>query len=293
MTQTLAAWTQEASSPPLKSVVVNGVELAYTEAGAGEPLVLVHGSLVDYRYSLPLMRQLARRYRVINYSRRCHAPNPCPRGAAYSFQLHADDLAALIRELKLAPAHIVGHSSGGAVAVYLAQQHPELVRTLTLVEPGLYSLMPTDERAMQVRQEMAAADERARSALAHDLDEEAVRQLVELVLRPRRFADLPPNLRAMLLENTPSLRAAVAATAPPLQFTCDDAKQLAVPTLLMEGEITAPEFRWVNDGLARCLPHAQRVTIPRAGHNLFFDQPQPVAQAVLEFLTAAPEARIP
>jgi pimeloyl-ACP methyl ester carboxylesterase len=280
---------QDEAMPNLKTAKVNGIELAYTEAGAGEPVVLVHGSLVDYRYSLPLMRELSRRYRVINYSRRCHAPNPCPRGAAYSHQLQADDLAALIRELKLGPAHIVGHSYGAAVAVYMAQKHPELVRSLTLIEPGLYALMPTHERAMQARQEMAAAGERARDALAHDLDEEAVRQLAELVLRPRRYASLPADMRAMLLENAPSLRASIAAAAPP-QFTCDEAKRLRMPVLLLGGENSAPEFRLVNDELQRCIRQARRVTISPADHNLVYDLPQPVAEAVLEFLAAAQEA---
>ena len=56
----LAALSLQNAAPEaaLKRIAVKGVELAYTEAGAGEPVVLVHGSLVDYRYSLPLMREL-------------------------------------------------------------------------------------------------------------------------------------------------------------------------------------------------------------------------------------------
>jgi pimeloyl-ACP methyl ester carboxylesterase len=253
-------------------------------------VVLVHGSLVDYRYSLPLMRELAQRHRVINYSRRCHAPNPCPRGAAYSHELHADDLAALIRALDLGPAHIVGHSYGAAVAVYMAQKHPDLVRSLTLVEPGIFSLLPMNDRGLLARSEMAAAGERARTALAHDLDEEAVRQLAELVLRPRRYSSLPAEMRAMLLENAPSLRASIATAAPSPQFTCDDAKQLRMPVLLLNGVNSAPEFLLVNDELQRCMPEARRVTMTPADHNLVYELPQPVAKAVLEFLAAVPEA---
>lgn len=290
LTQPAVPSPQEASAQ-LKKISVNGDELAYVEEGAGEPVVLVHGSLVDYRYTLPLMRELARGHRVINYSRRCHAPNPCPPGAAYSHRLHAEDLAALIRELKIGPAHIVGHSYGGAVAVYMAQQHPELVRSLVLVEPGLYGIMPTHERALQVRQEMAAAVERARDALAHEMEEEAVRQLVDMILRPRRFTELSMEMRAALLENLPSWRAAAAAATPPPPFTCEHAEQLRLPALLLEGEKSAPEYGLVNSELARCLPEARRVKIPAADHNLVYEQPQAVAQAVSEFLAAGATAK--
>ena len=50
-----------------------------------------------------------------------------------------DDLAVIIRMLKIAPAHLVGHSYRGAIAYHLALRHPELVRTLVLAEPVITS----------------------------------------------------------------------------------------------------------------------------------------------------------
>lgn len=273
----------------VKTVKANGVELAYAEAGAGAPVVLVHGSLCDYRYSLPVMQRLAARFRVINYSRRCHVPNACPPGAPYSYELHADDLAAVIRTLRLGPAHVVGHSYGGAVAALTAQKHPELVRSLVLIEPGLYSLLPMNDYGLLVRGEMAAAGERARSALAHDLDEEAIRQLMDSVLHPRRFDDLAPEMRVLLLENAPSLRASVVTSAPLPQFTCEGAKQLGMPVLLMGGEKSAPQFPLVNGELARCLLNAHSITIPGADHGLYYDAAGPVSAAILKFLAQLKE----
>lgn len=285
----------------ISKVEANGVELAYVEEGSGEPLVLVHGSLIDYRYSQPLLKALAGRYRVINYSRRCHWPNPCPPGSPYSFQLHADDLAGLIRALNLGPVHVVGHSYGGAVALLLARQHQELVRSLVLVEPGIYTMMPTTDRGRVVMGKMAAAGERVRQSLAHEMDEEAVRQAADSVLGQGAFDRLPLALRAQLLENAPSLRAAVVAaggpaasfSGPAASFICDDARKLQMPVLLLEGENTAPQFQLVNGELARCLPNAQRIAIPGANHNLFHEQAQSVANAVLEFIAPPREANAP
>jgi pimeloyl-ACP methyl ester carboxylesterase len=119
-----------------KSVRVNGVELHYLDQGKGVPVVLVHGGLEDYRAWQPQMETFSQRYRTIAYSRRHNYPNPrMAPGIDYSVIVDADDLAALIRKLTLAPAHVVGVSYGAYTALFLAVRHPALVRSLVLSEP--------------------------------------------------------------------------------------------------------------------------------------------------------------
>ena len=85
---------------------VNGVELHYIEQGQGEPLILLHGGQGDYRSWKPQMKALSPQFRVISYSRRYHYPNNNPLTANYhSAFTEADDLAALIRKLKLERVH--------------------------------------------------------------------------------------------------------------------------------------------------------------------------------------------
>ncbi|GEM_PF-238925 len=266
---------------------VNGTDLAYVSAGRGETVVLVHGSLCDYRIWEPQMVALAQRFGVIAYSRRCHTPNACPQGSLYSFQVHVDDLAALIRALNGGPVHAVGHSYGAAVVALLARQHPELLRSMVLIEPGLASMLPPSDEGRRVLGLMAAARDRARQALAYGNDEEANRQLMDFVLRPgKSYADVPPSVRAVMLANAPSLRAAAAAAsgAPATQFTCEDARAIAVRTLLLEGENTAPEFRLTHDEFERCLPNRVRIRIPGASHGSVYEAPAAVTAAVLRFL---------
>jgi len=133
----VSAWAKKSGQ-----VSANGLSFAYVEEGSGPPVILVHGSVSDYREWAKQMTPLARRYRVIAYSRRYHWPNP-PAGADAdaSPDQQVEDLAAIINALGAAPAHVAGYSFGGAVALRLALRHPELVRSLILVEPGVVGVL--------------------------------------------------------------------------------------------------------------------------------------------------------
>jgi pimeloyl-ACP methyl ester carboxylesterase len=123
----------------VESVKVNGVELEYEVLGAGEPALLIDMLLADC--FLPLLSEpaLASRYQLIRYHKRGwvgspHTPPPV------SIADHAADAAALLDSLGVRYAHIVGHSTGAAIAAQLALDHPETVHTLILLEPTLGSL---------------------------------------------------------------------------------------------------------------------------------------------------------
>ena len=84
----------------------------------------------------------ATRFRVIAYSRRFYPPNAPPRAQdVNALSTHVADLRALIKELKATPAHLVGYSYGAYVALALAVDHPELVRSLVLGEPPVLPLL--------------------------------------------------------------------------------------------------------------------------------------------------------
>src|SRR5687768_12126205 len=118
---------------------VNGIELEYEITGAGDPVLLISPVLADGFRPLVGERALTDRYQLITYHRRgwvgsTRTPPPV------TMADHAADAAALLDYLKIGRAHIAGHSSGAAVAVQLALDHPQHVQTLALLELSLLSI---------------------------------------------------------------------------------------------------------------------------------------------------------
>ena len=201
----------------VRTVAVNGVELAYREEGRGEPVVLVHGSASDLRTWGQQLPAIGASYRTIAYSRRYARPNDAiPEGADDPMLLHVDDLVALVQRLDAAPAHLVGHSWGGFVCLLAAIRHPELVHSLVLMEPPVLSLFVSTPprpselvRTLFARPRTAAAIVRfgisavgpAEKAYRRGDDEAGFEAFARGVLGTEAFDRLSPERRAQAWEN--------------------------------------------------------------------------------------------
>jgi pimeloyl-ACP methyl ester carboxylesterase len=111
---------------------VNGIQLAYQVFGTGSPLVLLHGGFGSVEMFGPNVELLAAGRRVIGVDLQSHGRSPVA-DRPMRFETMADDIAALIKDLELERAAVMGFSLGGAVALRTAIQHPELVERLVLV----------------------------------------------------------------------------------------------------------------------------------------------------------------
>jgi pimeloyl-ACP methyl ester carboxylesterase len=111
---------------------VNGINLYYEIHGTGRPLVLLHGGLGAIEMFGPNLEALAKGRQVIGVDLQGHG-RTADIDRPLSPQLMADDIAALIKHLKLERPDIMGFSLGGGVAVHIAIRHPELVRKLVVV----------------------------------------------------------------------------------------------------------------------------------------------------------------
>ena len=126
----------------IRRIEVNQTTLHYFECGKGEPLIFVHGAVGDLHTFQPQVQAFATSFRVIAYSRRFSPPNAPPRETDPNpMSNHVADLRALITQLKVTPAHFVGNSYGALIALALAVDHPELVRSLVLGEPPVMHLL--------------------------------------------------------------------------------------------------------------------------------------------------------
>ena len=276
-----------------REVQIDGLTLHYIELGQGTPVVLVHGTLGDYRTWDGQLEAFSKGYRLISYSRRYAYPNESTKDLTdFSVTIHARDLAAFIKALNLPPVHLIGHSYGAFIAFLVARDHPEVIRSLTLGEPPVMPLLKTTPEGDALLTTFNTTLIALREAFKQGNDEEGVRRFVNAVLGEGYYEKLPPPVQKRLMDNTQELKGNssqdlvltgyLGAGVPPT--TCEDVQKVKAPTLLLYGEISPKMFHLINDMLEHCLPSAERAMIPAASHGLEFENPQAFNETVLAFI---------
>ena len=262
----------------MEVVRANGLEIAYERVGEGPPLVLGHGAAVDSRMWRPQLAALADEFTVVAWDEP-GAGRSSDVPADFALPDYANCLAALIDALDLGPAHVVGLSWGGTVALELYRHHPELVATLILVDTyaGWKGSLPAEDvraRVEGLRQTLAAPD--------HLFDPRL----------PGLFAGDPPaEFVALLEEMAADVRPESMRTALLVMAEADERDllpRIAVPTLLIWGELDARSPLTVARQFEDAIPDARLVVIPGAGHVSNLEQPEPFNDAVREFCRTHP-----
>jgi pimeloyl-ACP methyl ester carboxylesterase len=276
-----------ATSAPLTKEV-DGVRLTYVEQGSGQPIVFVHGAFSDLRVWEPIRDEVAKRYWFVAYTQRYFGTEPWPdEGKNFSIQTDANDLAKFITSLRAGPVHLVTRSRGGGVAMAAALKNPALVRTLTLHEPALLSVLPVDSAEGK-----AARENRSKfisAAIAANQAGDPVRTMqlfIEAVwqLGPGGFDRLPEASQRMLLDNARTAPLLFGG-APPPAITCDALKTFHRPTLVTHGEKTHAYYKLINEGVSKCVPGGQQVSFPGLVHNAPSADPAAFTAALFEFMS--------
>jgi pimeloyl-ACP methyl ester carboxylesterase len=256
----------------------NGLEIAYRRVGEGPLLVFVHGAAEDGRTWQPQLAALADEFTVIAWDEP-GAGGSSDLPAEFELADYAHGLAALIEALALGPAHVAGLSWGGTVVQELYRHHPELVTTLVLIDTyaGWKGSLPEEE----VRARVAGAREML-AAPAGQFDPTL----------PGLFAGDPPAEFAVLLDE---IAAAVRPESLRTQlYLMADADQrdllprIAVPTLLIWGELDVRSPLSIARHFEQTIPDAQLVVIPDCGHLSNLEQPARFNQVVRDFCRAHP-----
>ena len=275
-----------AAAAEIRRVSANGTELAYIELGKGEPLILVHGGLQDYRMWLQHLPKFAHRYHVIAYSRRNNYPNGTspdgmPDGAA---DVHAEDLAAFVRALGLSKVRIVAHSSGAHAALFFAAAHPEMVVSLALNEPPAAGILLGTQDGAETLKEFATRLAPAREALKAGDTKRGIPLFVDGVGGPGAYDRRSATDKNMNADNAASYLADATTQRPRAAFTCDMARAIAAPVLLSNGARSQRFFFRIIDQLAACLPNSEKIVVAQSAHTVPSENPDAYDQAVLAFL---------
>jgi pimeloyl-ACP methyl ester carboxylesterase len=261
--------------------------LAYEIAGAGEPVVFIHGALVADSFR-PLLTEtsLADQYQLITYHRRGYGES----GRVTSIVSIADqarDCAALLRHLNLGPVHVAGHSYGGTVALQLALDHPDMVHSLALLEPALI----VGESGPEYRQSLARGGELYQSVKTETLVDQFLlarwsdyRATLDRVL-PGAFAQAVIDAETAFKYEVYGLLN--------WHFNEVEARQIYQSTLSVlggESDAFSPRFGEVHHLLQQWLPNAEGIIIPGVNHFLTIQDPKAVSTGLVNFWKQYPLA---
>ena len=265
---------------------VNGVKLTVAEQGKGTPVVFVHGALSDYRVWDSEREAVAQRYRFVSYTQRYFGTDPWPDdGKNFSAATHAADLAEFVRELNACPVHLVSWSYGGLVATLMALEHPELVRSQTLFEPTIRSLITDLPEGKAAVAEVASVYGPGVAAAKSGDTTRATELFMEAVFRlpPGGFDREPEGWREIWLDSARTAPLQVAAPPPPA-ITCDRLRETKSPMLVMRGANTYSMWSLISEQMVRCVPGSRLTIIPYVNHDGPMRDPAAFNAALLDFL---------
>lgn len=260
---------------------INGVQIYYEIAGAGQPFVMIHAGVADSRQWNNEFAEFARSFRVVRYDMRGYGKSE-PVEGEFS---HLQDLTALLDFLHLdEPLVLMGCSMGGGLAMNFALTHPSRVKALIMVGSGPTGL----ELDLPAPAKFADAEQ---AFLAGDLDRVAeIETQIWFDGDGRTPAQVNPAMRQLLYEMD---RLALAHEVKELGKRLPDTEtpaaprlgELHSPVLIIVGAHDTPFMRAAADYMLAHLLAAQKVVIEDAAHLPNMDQPAEFAQIVTTFLT--------
>lgn len=262
------------------------VRVEYLEQGAGEPVILLHGSAGSSAQWRALAAKLADRFRVL-------APDLCGYGGTgpcgdrpFSLAHEAQIVLALL-ERAGGRAHLVGHSYGGAVALHVALRHGASVLSLALIEPVAFHLLRENEALDAAAfAEIAAVAARVNRAFIDGDHEGGMARFVDYWSGSGAWGTVPVAKRAALvarLEKVALDFKAVFGEPTRLQ----DCWPLFMPVLLVQGGASPLPTRRVCGQLSRVIPDARLEVVEGAGHMLPLTHAERVNALLASHLDAA------
>ncbi len=263
------------------------LDLAVAEAGeGGRPLVLVHGftgAKEDFTEWLDPLAELG--WHAVAADQRGHGDSGKPaHDGAYSFEVFADDLLALLDALGWPTAVALGHSMGGMVLQTAVLAAPERFEAIVLMDTSHRALKGVDpdivELAVEIAREQGMEALLVAQAAVAGLQEPAAQRLLETREGYAEFGD------RKLLASAPAMYAAMirAITDPTSPIDrLDGLRSVTVPTLVLVGEQDRP-FLKPSQRMAEAIDGAELVVIPDAAHSPQFEHPEAWWAALTAFL---------
>jgi pimeloyl-ACP methyl ester carboxylesterase len=254
--------------------------LAYSDSGTGEPVLLLHCSSASSAAWDSLCDALDEDFRVIAPDQwGCGESDPWTGQGEFNLAREAAPILDITSHIGTA-VHLVGHSYGGGVALRLARERPDLIRSLTLIEPSAFHLLRSGDLEDQILfREISSVAEMVREAALSGNYWGGMARFVDYWNGKGAWSAMPQKVRMKLGKNLSKIVLDFHALFnEPARL--EDYAALSIPTLLLCGDRSpAPSCRIV-EMLASTMPHARVVGIQDAAHMSPFTHSDAVNAAI-------------
>lgn len=261
--------------------IINRIRMHYEVSGQGAPVLLINGLSAPAANFALQVKALEPHFQVITFDNRGVGATDLPPEPVYTTAQMADDAAGVLRQLKIARAHVVGTSMGGTIAMELALRHARLVRSLVLACTWVEAdarFLHTLEGWMSLAYRVPV-EERYRALLYPWLfSPEFLGQKAAVEQALQRAMAYPHQTKAEAIER--QARGVLAWNATRVKRV----GAIRVPTLVLVGRddiLTPPAFARV---VARRIGRRARLAVLPGGHGFFLEQADVFNRTLLKFL---------
>jgi len=251
---------------------VDGTKLYYEECGsAPQVVVLVHDGVLHSAAWDEVWPDFCKHFHTIRYDRRGYGRSPIATQGYYA----TDDLAAVLRHLKLKRVALVGSSHGGEISINFTLDHPEMVEQLVLVG-AVVGGMPYTKHFLERGDALGKSLEKGdiEGAIAAATKDKYLIAPGNDAARKRMAEILSANPQDL---THPELELPVKPALPRLG-------EIHIPTLLLVGDADIPDVHAHAGAIEAGVPTARRVVISGTGHLMYLEKPAEFSQIVIEFL---------
>lgn len=258
---------------------INGIDLYFETKGTGQPLLLLHAGVADSRMWDKQFELFSQTHQVI----RCDLRGFGQSRNSPGLFAHYEDIAALLKYLKIEAVSLVGASFGGYVALDFVSAYPEKVTALVLVAPALggYEFKSTEMLDFFAAEEAALAQ--GDIAAATELN---LKMWVDGFQRDEAevSAQVREQVKRMQLNIFAQPDVAETEEKELILPAIDQLEKIAVPTLVINGDKDVAEFQSLSSLIAEKIGPSRHVIIPGAAHLPSLEKPEEFNRIVLEFL---------
>jgi pimeloyl-ACP methyl ester carboxylesterase len=259
--------------------MINGARIHYEEAGSGpETIVFSHGLLMSGEMFRGQIESLANRYRCISFDHRGQGRSEVT-ATGYDMDSLTADAADLIRALDAAPCHFAGLSMGGFIGMRLAIRHPELLKSLILMDT---SADPEPEQNKGPYRRLALIGRWFGFRMV-------LKPLMNIMFGRTFLAD--PALESVRsrwkdhwlnLDKAGTSRAAHGVID--REGVYEQLGRITTPTLILVGDEDVATVPAKAERMQQAIGGSRLVVIPGAGHSSSIEQPALVTRAIEDFL---------